>query len=51
MNVQSGPPLKPRPKWRRELELLRRDGPVKYVRVALALRRFHKTLRRNGHDG
>lgn len=32
------------PRWRRELRLLRRDGPVKYVRVLLALRRFHRTL-------
>jgi len=34
------------PKWRRELRLLRRDGLRKYVRCALALRRFHHSVRR-----
>jgi hypothetical protein len=40
----SGPPLKPTPKWRRELRLLKRDGPIKYVRVLRALRRFHRAV-------
>jgi hypothetical protein len=45
--VQSGPAPPIPPRWKRELRLLRRDGLVKYVRVAWALRRFHRTLRRN----
>lgn len=46
VNVSSGPPPTLPPKWKRELRLLRRDGLVKYVRVALALRRFHRSVRR-----
>jgi hypothetical protein len=42
------------PRWRRELRLLRRDGVRKYVRCALALRRFHRSVERmvrvEGHD-
>lgn len=44
--MQVGPPPPREPRLRREVRLLRRDGPVKYVRVLLVLRRFHKTLRR-----
>lgn len=43
--AQAGPLPPKTPRWRRELRLLRRDGPMKYVRVLLALRRFHRTLR------
>lgn len=41
-----GPPLKHTPKWKRELRIFRRDGLVRYVRSALALRRFHRSVRR-----
>lgn len=34
------------PKWRRELRLLRRDGPSKYVRLAWKLHRFHRSVKR-----
>jgi hypothetical protein len=44
--VYAGPSPKRTPKWKRELRLLRRDGIVKYVRVARALRRFHRSVKR-----
>lgn len=38
--------LVPPPRWKRELRLLFRDGPVKYVRLLRALRRFHRSAER-----
>ncbi len=49
MNTQSGPPparRTHRKKIASELRLLRRDGFIKYMRVLLALRRFHRSVHR-----
>lgn len=54
--VSTGPALKKRSRWRRELAILRRDGLRKWWRGLRALRRFHKSVERmekleGGHDG
>ncbi len=43
-SVTSGPPAKPTPKWKRELRLLKRDGPRKWWRGLRQLRRFHRSV-------
>lgn len=44
--MQIGPVPPREPRWRKEIRLLRRDGPVKYVQVLRSLRRFHRSLKR-----
>lgn len=47
--ISAGPPIKPRTRRQKlanEYHLLRRDGPVKYVRLLRALRRFNRSVRR-----
>ncbi len=47
--VSTGPPPKKMTraqKFRKELRLLRRDGPRRYIRTLRALRRFHRSVAR-----
>jgi hypothetical protein len=46
VSVSQGPPPTITPKWRRELRLLKRDGPVKYIRLAWKVRRFNRSVKK-----
>lgn len=46
--TMAGPPIPPRTrrqKLAKEWRLLKRDGPIKYVRILRRLRRFHRSLK------
>lgn len=42
----SSGPLPRTPKWKRELRLLRRDGPIRYLKLAWLVHRFNRSVKR-----